>query len=358
MFFVVALAMLCSALSAVAQDELVWVEAHTLGVEGQGWSEVKSPFDRLPAKAEGVVRAPVWSLSRHSAGMAARFVTDATSISARWTLTSPNLAMPHMPATGVSGIDLYVKTEEGWRWLGIGKPSAKTTTATLISGLSPGTREYMIYLPLYNGVTKVEVGVPGKSVIKKAPPRPEGKQRPILFWGTSITHGACATRPGSTHSAILGRWYDRPIVNLGFSGNGKMEPEVAKLVAELDAAVFVIDCLPNIGAAEVAARTKPLVKILREAHPQTPIVLAEDRTYANAFLIPSKEQRNRTSRVALKKAFDELQDEGVEKLYYIRGDTQLGADGEDTVDSSHPNDLGFMRMAEAFDKVLKPLLSP
>ncbi|QDU93652.1 SGNH/GDSL hydrolase family protein [Lignipirellula cremea] len=349
--------LLCGA-SSVAAAEMVWIDLHQLGVEGQAWKEVKAPYDRLPAKAEGVVRDPVWSLSRHSAGMAARFVTDATEIHARWTLTSPNLAMSHMPATGVSGVDLYVRTDEGWRWLAVGRPSAQTNSVTLVSGLSPGVREYLLYLPLYNGVSSVEVGVPAANVIKKAPPRPKHLAKPILFWGTSITHGACASRPGTTHSAILGRRFDRPIINLGFSGNGKMEPEVAQLAAELDPAVYVIDCLPNMNASEVEQRVEGLVEILRKAHPTTPIVLAEDRTYANAFLIPSKAERNATSRVALRAGFERLQKKGVKHLYYLPGDTQLGADGDDTVDSSHPNDLGFMRMADAFDKVLRPLLAP
>ncbi|MFQ5733448.1 MAG: SGNH/GDSL hydrolase N-terminal domain-containing protein, partial [Planctomycetaceae bacterium] len=93
----------------------LWYDVRLVGVEGQGWASTKSPFDRLPAKAEKLVRRPVWGLSRHSAGQCVRFVTDATTLHATWTLTSPRLAMPHMPATGVSGLDLYVKTKSG-RW--------------------------------------------------------------------------------------------------------------------------------------------------------------------------------------------------------------------------------------------------
>jgi lysophospholipase L1-like esterase len=157
------------------------------------------------------------------------------------------------------------------------------------------------------------------------------------------------------HTAILGRRLNRPVINLGFSGNGKMEAEVAALVAELDAAVFVIDCLPNMVAAEVAERVKPLVHTLRGAHPTTPIVLAEDRTYGNAFLVESSRQRNETSRAALSKAFEDLKAEGVRDLHYLPGDDQLGDDNLGTVDGSHPTDLGFMRMADAFERVLEPL---
>ena len=115
-------------------DSTLWYDIRLLGVEGQGWTETKAAFDRLPARAEGVVRDPVWQLSRHSAGLCVRFVTDATTIKARWTLTSDRLAMAHMPATGVSGLDLYAKLDGRWHWLGVGQPNQKTNTATLASG--------------------------------------------------------------------------------------------------------------------------------------------------------------------------------------------------------------------------------
>ncbi|HXT58527.1 MAG TPA: SGNH/GDSL hydrolase N-terminal domain-containing protein, partial [Pirellulales bacterium] len=94
-----------------ADGAVLWYDLQSLPIEGQGWSDTKAPYDRLPSKAEALVRPPVWSLSRNSAGLCARFVTDALKIHARWTLTSENLALPHMPATGVSGLDLYVRTE-------------------------------------------------------------------------------------------------------------------------------------------------------------------------------------------------------------------------------------------------------
>jgi hypothetical protein len=299
------------------------------------------------------VRPPVWSLSRHSAGICARFVTNSPEIYCRWTLTSPRLAMPHMPATGVSGIDLYVKHEGKWRWLACGRPTAQTNSAKLVSGIPAGSREYLLYLPLYNGVSSVEIGLPKDRSLAKAPPREKGKDKPIVFWGTSITQGGCASRPGMVHTAILGRRLDRPVINLGFSGNGRMEPEVARLIAEIDAAAYVVDCLPNIGAAEVAERTEPLVHILRKAHPETPIVLVEDRSYSDSFLVAAKRERNETSRKALQAAFEKLKKEGVANLYYLEGEHLLGEDNEGTVDSSHPTDLGFWRQADAFEPLLR-----
>ncbi|GAB4151551.1 MAG: SGNH/GDSL hydrolase family protein [Planctomycetaceae bacterium] len=337
---------------------IAWYDIRQLGVEGQGWKETKSPYDRLPAKAEKLVRPPVWSLSRHSAGLCVRFESDATTIYARWTLTSNRLAMPHMPATGVSGLDLYVKTEKGqWRWLAVGRPTRQTNSVTLVSGIPAGRREYLLYLPLYNGVSSVELGLPQNKSLYRAKPRDKQKRKPILFYGTSITQGGCASRTGMVHTAILGRRLNRPVINLGFSGNGRMEPEMARLYAELDPAVYVLDCLPNMDGKMVSQRVVPFVKILRKARPHTPILLVEDRSYANSFLVASRRKRNEENRKALRHAYETLKKAGDKNLHYLEGEHLLGSDGEGTVDSSHPTDLGFVRQADAFEKALRPILN-
>ncbi|HZZ78296.1 MAG TPA: SGNH/GDSL hydrolase family protein [Gemmataceae bacterium] len=340
---------------ATADKDVLWYSVKNLDLEGKAWSDTKAYFDRLPAKAESAVRAPVWSLSRHSAGMCVRFVTDASAIQARWTLTSPRLAMPHMAATGVSGLDLYVKTEKGWRWLGVGQPKEQMNTATLASGIPAGTREYLLYLPLYNGVSNVEIGVAKDTFLAKGPAYPRDR-KPIVFYGTSITQGGCASRTGMVHTAILGRRLGYPVVNLGFSGNGRMEPEVVSLIGEIDASVYVIDCVPNMSAKEVAAKTEPLVRMLRKAKPNTPILLVEDRNYDNGHLLPGPKKRNQESQAALKAAYDRLTKSGVKGLYYLEGANLLGDDNEGTVDSSHPTDLGFLRQADVFEKALRPIL--
>lgn len=370
LFWIVALAVPPSPASAVEKlaaekgtadpaQPLLWYDIRLLGVEGQGWTtDLKAPFDRLPAKAEGKAPASVWGLSHHSAGLAVRFVTDARTIQARWTLIKPELAMPHMPATGVSGLDLYVKDSGNWRWLSVGQPRAQTNTVALVSGLPAGEREYMLYLPLYNGVSNVELGIDKGAYLAIADQRPETHRKPILFYGTSITQGGCASRPGMVHTAILGRHLNYPVINLGFSGSGRMEAEMADLLAEVDPAVYVLDCLPNMDAKAVSERVVPFVKKLRAAHPQTPILLVEDRTYSNSFLISGSHQRNQTNRAALEKAYQTLLADGIQHLAYLHGEKLLGADGEDTVDGSHPTDLGFLRQAEAMEPALKKLLNP
>lgn len=350
-------------------DNLLWYNIQELGVEGRGWSDTKEFYDRLPARAEGKVRPPVWDLSKHSAGMCVRFVTDATTLTARWTLRFESLAMNHMPATGVSGLDLYAKTEvpllakEGqggirsWHWVGVGRPEKfPTNQQTLVAGLAPGSREYRLYLPLYNGVRSVQIGVSPGAKMFKAPPYPPGKAQPLLFYGTSITQGGCASRPGMAYPAILGRRLDRPVINLGFSGNGQMDPEVVQLLAELDPCVYVIDCLPNLSPSLVTERTEPLVQTLRQAHPDTPIVLVENIVYQNAALVPGSRQGYLAKNEALRAAYGRLVGRGVENLYYVPGEPLLGEDGEATVDGSHPTDVGFLRIAEALEPVLRSIL--
>ncbi len=337
------------------QPSVVWHDVREWGVEGRGFDDTEKYFDRLPARAKKTIRGAVWNLSRHSAGMLVRFRTDAFAIWSDHVVTSSGLALPHMPATGVSGLDLYGEDAQGnVRWIAVSRPTKREMITQLVSGLLPGERNYTIYLPLYNGTESLKVGVPLGATFEPIAPR---QDKPLVFYGTSITHGACASRPGMPHPAIIGRRLNRPVINLGFSGNGKMEEAVGEFLTELDPAVYVIDCLPNMVGPEVAARTEPLVHQLRKARPNTPIVLVEDRTYANTPFLPSRQTRHDAARGALKTAYANLQKAGVKGLSYLEGEKLLGDDRDDTTDGSHPSDLGFHRHAEAFEPVLRAALA-
>lgn len=346
--------------AAPKEPELTW---HPVGtgdwdVEGRAWTDETRLryFDRLPASAEATVPPAVWGLSRDSAGMVARFKTDADTIWVDYKLKSERIGMPHMPATGVSGVDLYARDEEDggkWKWVQVTKPATQTVRAALITGLRPGLREYAAFLPLYNGIETLSIGVPPGAKFESLKPRAD---KPVVFYGTSITHGASASRPGMVHSAILGRRLDLPVINLGFSGNGKMDASVGEFLSRIDAAVFVIDCLPNMQPPMVTERTIPLVKQLRAARPETPIVLVEDRRFTNAWITPAKSQFHDDNHAALKTAYDTLVKEGIKQLHYIPGDALYGTDSEGATDASHANDLGFMRQADIFEPVLRAAL--
>jgi hypothetical protein len=324
-----------------AAEEIVWTDARELTVEGKGWTDTETFYDRLPAKAKGVVREPVWGLSLDSAGYCVRFVTQSPTIRVKWDLRKAQLAMEHMPATGVSGVDLYARQGTGWRFVGNGRPTKQSNEAAFAN---PGLTEFMLYLPLYNGVTAVSVGVPQSKSLSPAPVR--GK--PVVFYGTSITQGGCASRPGMAYTAIVGRKLDVPVINLGFSGNGQGEPEMADLLAELDPSVYVFDALWNMTPQFVTERTAPFVRKLRAAHPETPIVLVEDCAVRNNIPTPKGK--------LLREIFAALQKEGVPGLYFISAEGMMGPDDEGTVDCCHPTDLGFMHQADVFVRELKPIL--
>ncbi len=328
--------------SEAADPALTWVDAQTLTVEGKGWTATEAPWDRLPAKAKGVVRPDVWWLSKDSAGLCVRFQTTADTVHVKWEVTG-GLAMPHMPATGVSGVDLYAKTDGGWRFVGSGRPEAQANEAIFYPGKAP---ELCLYLPLYNATKSVQIGVAEGQTVTAAPVR----GRPVVFYGTSITQGGCASRPGTAATSIVGRTLGVPIINLGFSGNGLSEPELADLLAELDASAYVLDALWNMSPEMVRDRIAPFVHKLRAAHPATPILLVEDSTiYGN---VPTAKGK------VLREVYAKLQAEGVGNLHFLSAEGMLGPDDEGTVDGCHPTDLGFMYQAKAFAAALAPILKP
>ena len=135
----------------IPEGEIDWYDLKDIGVEGKGWTDTKRYFDRLPSKAEGMVREAVWNLSRHSAGMCMRFVSDSPNIYVRYSLYLDSLAMSHMPATGVSGLDLYGNDDQGIdRWVAVVRPDKKEIETAIAKDLAPGSRRYTLYLPLYN----------------------------------------------------------------------------------------------------------------------------------------------------------------------------------------------------------------
>ncbi len=332
---------------------LVWHRAADWGVEGRALPEAKRLrwFDRLPAAAQGRVTDKVWQLSRESAGMLVRFRTDATTLWVDYTLLRGPNAGANQTAIGASGVDLYARDDAGrWRWVGVTRPTSQHVRQELVSGLAPGSREYALYLPLRNGIEELTLGAPADAHFEGLPPR---AAKPIVFYGTSITHGASASRPGMTHVAILGRRLDRPVINLGFSGNGRMDAAVGEVLTQIDAAIYVIDCLPNMNPASVREKCPPLVRQLRAARPHTPIVLVEDRRKPNVWILPARDRFHSENHAALRECFETLQREGITGLHYLAGDALLGDDSEATTDGSHPSDLGFVRQADVFESLLR-----
>jgi len=350
-------ALLTLTLASSAFAEIKWVDplkSDGWKVEGRIWDMPN--YARLPAKAKESVRGSVWSLGQQSAGLKVRFWSNSPEIHLDYQIGG-GLSMFHMPATGVSGFDLYRRSREvGMYWVAATKPTKAKASVKLIGGLDVNSRVpqlYTLYLPLYNSVKSLKIGVlEGKTLV---PAKPDSL-KPIVVYGTSIAQGACATRPGLAWTNILQRKLDYPIVNLGFSGNGRMETEVADLFVEQDAAVYVIDCLPNLrGGKLVGEKIGPLLDRIRSKRPKTPILLVEEAPRDNERFLASERKILREEWAALRAEFEKRKKAG-ENIFYLKGAELLGNDGEATVDAVHPNDVGMMRYAEAYEKVLRPIL--
>lgn len=330
---------------------LFWHDASKLTIEGRGWENTESFYDRLPAKAKSIVRTPVWNLSKCSAGISIYFSTNTPSLSVKWDGFN---AMPHMTALGVSGLDLYVKHNGQWKWLAVGTPSAELNETQLFTDMPGESRDYILYLPLYNSIHQIELGIPGPYELKASSAR---TKKPVVFYGTSITQGGCASRPGMCYTAILGRWLDNPVINLGFSGNGIMEPEVIDLLCELDPVLYVMDNMPNMEESSINEREESAIRKLRIARPGTPIVLIDNMLYCDAFLKESRMTRYASSNRAQYAVYEKLVREGMENIHYIKDDALIGTDGEATVDGTHFTDLGYLRFSEKLFAPLKKLIA-
>jgi len=329
-------------------------------IAGNGWpNRGTSIFHRLPSSAEENVRNAVWNLSKQSAGLSIRFWSNAPTIHVTYKLKG-NIAMPHMPATGVSGIDLYGKTQNG-EWIrnwGTYSINETSTYSFVMDGESnfhkKHGREYQLFLPLYNEVESLEIGIDSDSFLDPLPIRQE---KPIVAYGTSICQGACASRPGMAWTNILERKIERPVINLGFSGNGRLEPELIDLMSEIDAKIYILDCLPNLSPKKHNTHLLLVnaVKKLKEKRPNTPIILTAHIGYANSF--SNKERRAIPTALnnAMQSAYYELKAEGYTSIFMLqKEDMKLNFDSY--VDYIHPNDLGMMQYADAYEKLIREIL--
>ncbi len=322
-----------------------WFDAAALGIEGKGWTDTQHFYDRFPAKAKNMLPEVLWNLSRNSAGILVRFTSDSPEIHARWKLENPELGCTHMPATAVSGVDLYVRHQGKLRWLATGFPLAVDSESELRTGMTREMREYALYLPIYNAVKSVEIGIADGSEIQAAPP-PKPHIKPVVLYGTSILHGLCCSRPGMAYPSIIGRRLDVQTINLGFAGRAKCEKEVSDLLAELDPSVYVIDCMPNVEAAEIDERLRYLLKKLKQVHPETPVILIEEAQRQWKFIYPDEPQNTTERNIIQRQIYQDCAADWHGRLHYIEGHTLVGNDGEPTVDGTHPTDLGFERMAD------------
>jgi hypothetical protein len=330
---------------------LRWIELPSpqFEVNGLPWySENGGKLIRLPERLKDTFRQPVWELAQSPSGGRIRFRTDSTVLAIRLEYPSPP-DDTNMHDYGQTGVDLYV----GQVYWG---------TAVADKNAKPGKvyehhyfdlpdqprseREITIYLPLYMSVKVLGVGVDVQATIR--PPRPFALSKPLVFYGTSITQGGCASRPGMAYQAILARWLNLDFVNLGFSGNGKGEPELARTVAAIDAAAYVLDFAQNNRSVEDLQQVyAPFMEVLRAGHPMTPILAVTPIYAASELQGGPSGGRNEGMRELIRSVVARRIAGGDRNIQLVEGTDLLGpARGDGLVDGTHPNDLGFEWMAE------------
>ncbi|MFT3934437.1 MAG: SGNH/GDSL hydrolase family protein [Chitinophagaceae bacterium] len=349
-----------------AQEQTVYkwnnpAEAAFPVIDGRHWQTgLVNTYDRFPANAEATVRKEVFGLSHNSAGEYIRFQTNATEIVVRYKVKG-GLAFPHMPSTGVSGVDLYAKdAKSNWHWMSGAYSFGDTITyrfTHLAGNWSNAT--FQLYLPLYNSIAWMEIGVAASNAFQFMP---IDKGLPIVMYGTSILQGGCATRAGLAFTNMLGRNLDMPVINLGFSGNGRLEKPVIDLVNEINARLYVLDCMPNLVDPKlypedtIRERLINAVKAIQMQHQGIPIILAEHScSLLGLNMDTSITGKYKRVSDATAKIYNELKKEGVTNIYLLT-DNEIGFTIESTVDGTHPNDIGMKQYANAYEKLIRSIL--
>lgn len=325
-------------------EELRWTDACRLRIGGLGWcgEERLQRYDRLPAALREAIPGPTWWLSQQSAGVFVDFRSAARTLAARWEMTpvAAHGRDPYMALSGRSGVDLYGRDGHGkWQWVGAKEPFGDpNASGQLNKGPLDGVeREYRLYLPLLRQTLRVEIGADAPVVPGEADPRP-----PIVYYGTSIVHGAGVSRPGCGHAQRLEMALDAEILNLGFCGRAHCEASLAEAIARQQARMVIVDPLPNNSPENLEERLLPFLNIIGKGHPEIPIVLVEERLFGDAAFLPERGATCNAKNRALHEAIRQRRAAGQNNLHLVAMPDYYGPDG--STDANHPNDLGADRL--------------
>lgn len=320
----------------------LWIDGRHLPMEGRPYADAEKPYQRIPDRVKAVtnINRGVWIQGQCSAGMLFRFnIRKSNRLKVRWSVQYEKLAGSNMGSIVKSGADVYGwdSGRRVWSFMNSAIPKQKEGNEREL--WVPASGDVMIYLPCYNVTTKFEIGVSPQAEITPVGRRAHGIEKPIVFYGTSITQGGCVSRPGLAYPAVVSRRFDAPHVNLGFSGNGRMEMEMADMLLEIDASAYVLDCIWNMNWKQVEERFEPFLRKLKAARPEVPILTLEMCVVEN--------KPNRIS-LYVRNVVEKLKKEDPVKwanLRHIRAERLFFDDGEGTVDRCHPNDWGMMKMS-------------
>ena len=361
---VAALLLVSLAVSADALPGFRYEDASKFRIINKGWDNTSEPYTRLPQAYMDSCRKDQQWLYDHSSGIAVRFASDSKRIAAQWNLKN-NFHMQHMAMTGIKGTDLYTLNQETgkWEYVNTARPQEKNFKADsvqsklYVENLDGEMHEYMIYLPLYDGINWLQIGV--DSTAELTMPRVENprKMGKIVIYGTSIQQGGCASRVGMVPSAMIQREYNLECVNLSTSGNARMDFYIAEALASIeDAICYVIDPVPNCTKDRCDTATYDFIKILRTLRPEVPIIMVEGIMYPytrhNSYHAEYLPQKNE----GFRRGYEQHLAENPKGLYYMTHDGQVAPEMEGTVDGVHLTDYGFRAYADILEVVIKKAL--
>lgn len=343
------LAILCSIFNTTyAQKKFKYYDAYSLKIVGMPFKNVKS-YERLPLTLKKSVRIPIWYESLNSTGIAIQFETNSSSIAVKWK-SGDSSYFPHVAGTLVKGLDLYCWQDGKWYFAGVGKPYSKVyNEGVLISNMENKMRRFILNLPMYETVDSIYIGIDSNAQILSPNKTFFLPYNPIVFYGTSIVQGASASRPGMCYPSILSRRLNIETINLGFSGNGLLDLEIAEIMSEIKASCYVIDCGPNLTEALVKQRLIKFITLLHKKKPDTPIILVENINYPTGRFDMKAKAHVSTINQEFNNAFNYLKKQGINNLFYINQKNLIGNDGDGTVDGIHLTDLGFYRLANVLE---------
>lgn len=333
--------------------QLTYHNADQFPLLGKISEDTETRYERLPQNLKKVSREAVWYLGKNSAGLAIRFSTDATTIGAKWKVKD-GTHMNHMTDIGSRGLDLYCLEGEDWVFVNAARPTigSTLTETTIISNMTHKQREYMLYLPLYDALMDLEIGVNEGATIEQPKVELPSTQKPIVAYGTSILQGGCASRPGMAHTNILSRWLNTEIINLGFSGNAQLDYEIAELIGSFDSPLYILDFMPNVETDQVNEKLEKFYNIIRAKAPKTTIIFIENPIFPKATYDTYIREQIESKNAALNNIFNRLREKDP-NIFLISSHNVIGNDMEATVDGIHFTDLGFMRYAEYLLPILQ-----
>jgi len=339
--------------------DAVWFNSKEAPFRIHGLYQVETgkQFLRMPPETAKATSEGVEWLNTHTAGGRIRFRTNSKYIAIKTDMPEAGI-MPHMTVLGTAGFDLYSNDGREYRSEYSFMPNGSIGSYESSLVVDGQWHTYTINMPLYAAVNEVYIGLSSDAEIEAAEDYTYAK--PILYYGSSITQGGCASRPGNSYQAMISRRFDSDYINLGFSGNGKAEDVMIEYLASIESSVFVCDYDHNAPWSDYLAAThEKLVRAYRDAHPKTPIIVvskpdyAYDRAYYHTWRADDEPRR-----MIVRATYEKLCAEGDTLIGYVDGAHLFDGEFRDscTVDGTHPNDLGFFRMAKKIGDEIEKFL--